>query len=187
MNLDRVEARFDGVLRGTDESLADSLKIGLGRSGNQSLGRRTETARWRQRLHPVGAGVGDKSGMPELRTRGRALGVDDVGDPAQVLGRVRVKHHAVTLHPTAWGDRAVGNGRQSDTARSDPSVELHEPIRHNALGRRPLERSRLDDPVTKRQWTQLSWLEKATLIRHETTVSEASFDFLTTRQIFPIE
>ena len=110
MDFDGVEAGVDGkraalacwAITSSMSSrvafLANRIPIGLkNRTGARARGL-------------VGAGVGDRAGVADLRADRRALGVDRVGEPAQPGHGLRAHPEPVAGGAAAGGDRAVGDG-----------------------------------------------------------------------------
>ena len=90
VHLDAVEAGLHGERGGAPVVLGDALDAG-DVDGAQARAHGGEAARGRERGGAVGAGVGDRPGVADLRRRRGALGVDGVGEAAQARDGVLVR------------------------------------------------------------------------------------------------
>ena len=128
--------------------LDDRRDLGRGDGVRAPHAERAEDARRRERGRLRPHRVRDRAGMADLRGDRRALGVDRVGERAQAGAHVRVvEHDLVAVGAARAGDGAVRDGRHADAAGGEAAVEFDELGRDDALGRAPLERRRLDDPI----------------------------------------
>ena len=154
VDFDRVEARLLRLGGRSPEVVDDPCELLAGRGPDQSHRRSTEARRRRQRRCPVRQRVGNQAGMADLRACQRALGVHGVGELAKRPGAVGIEHERVAMHPPAWGDGAVGDGRHRRATPRDLGVEVDERVADLSARHDAFEGRRLDEAVLQRQRTQ---------------------------------
>ena len=155
MHFDGIEPGVDGQLgrvgvRG--DHFVDVVAAGL--LGEPHADRVEEPHRG-QRGGVVGAGVGDRAGMPDLRADCRALGVDRVGEPPEPRHCFGAHPDPVAFGAAALRDRAVGDGGHADPARGRQPVVLDQFVADQRTWRAGFEGRGFDDAVAQRDGPEL--------------------------------
>ncbi len=150
VHLDAVEAGLHRQRRGAPVVLGDALDAG-DVDGTQARAHGREAAGGREGGGAVGARVGHRPGVADLRRRGRALGVHGVGQAAQSRHRVLAEQQAVAVGPPLRRDGQVGHRGEGGPAGRHPAVEVDQLVADLAARRDALEGGRLDDAVAQGQ------------------------------------
>ena len=148
VHLDGIEAGLHRQRGGPPVVLGDALDPGHV-DGVQARAHGREAAGGREGRGTVGARVGDRPGVADLRGGRGALGVDRVGEPAQAGDGVLVQEEAVPVGPPLGGDGEVGHGGHGGAAGRHPAVELDQLVADDAARHDALEGGRLDDAVAQ--------------------------------------
>lgn len=103
----------------------------------------------RQRGQPVGEGVGDRSGMADLRRDRGTLRVHGIGEPAKSGHGLGPHVDLVALGTSFRRDGAVGDRGHADTAGRGTPVAFDQFVADQGAGSDPLESGHLDDSVAQ--------------------------------------
>ena len=155
MHFDGVESGVDGQPGGVGvrgDHVVDVVAAGL--LGEPHADRVEEPHRG-QRGGLVGARVGDRAGVADLRADRRALGVDRVGEPSEAGHRFRAHPDAVAFGAAALGDRAVGHRGHADPAGGRQSVVLDQVVADQRAGCAGFEGRGFDDAIAQRDGSEL--------------------------------
>ena len=157
-----TQMHFDGIESGVDgqpgrvgvrgDHIVDVVAAGL--LGEPHADRVEEPHR-RQRRGLVGAGVGDRAGMSDLRADRRTFGVDRIGEPPEPGHGFRAHPDPVAFGAAALGDRAVGHRGHADPAGGRQPVVLDQVVADQRAGRAGFEGRGFDDAVAQRDGPEL--------------------------------
>ena len=153
VHLDAVETGFDGDEGGPSVVLGDAVDVACG-GGAQARAHRGPAAGGRESRGTVGAGIGHRAGVPDLRGGCRALGVHGIGEAAQSRQGRLVEEEAVPIGAAFGRHGQVGHGAHGGPTLGDPAMELDELVADLAPRHDPFEGGGFDDAVAEGDRTQ---------------------------------
>ena len=161
VDLDGVEARVDEHPCAGAVELGDRVQVG-GRDGLRAPHPQGAEHARRRDARVLGArGVRHRSGVADLRGRGRALGVDRVGQLLQTRADLGVvERELVTVGAAGTRDRAVRDRRHPRATGGDAAMELDEILGHHPLRRAPFEGRGFDDAIAQRHGAEAGRFER---------------------------
>jgi hypothetical protein len=122
MHFDGIESGVDGQPGGVGVRGDHVVDVRTGGLLGEPHADRVEEPHRGQRGGLVGAGIGYRARVSDLRADRRPLGVDRVGEPSEPGHGLRAHPDPVSFGAAALGDRAVGHGGHADPAGSRQPV-----------------------------------------------------------------